>query len=172
MPEVLKAYPDARLRVSGGGIIFPRDLKGRLKESAYPKYLERLIKELRLKDKVEFLGNLDAGRMKAEYLRANVFALPSAIENSPNSLAEAMLLGTPAVSSDVGGVRDMLGELSESSVYPFADAALLAERIKAIFALGEKAESIGEREKAAARLRHAPERCLTQYLEAYGRILE
>lgn len=41
-------------------------------------------------------------------LNANMFLLPSAIENSPNALGEAQMLGVPCVSSRVGGVEDMI----------------------------------------------------------------
>ena len=169
MPEVLSKYPDARIRVSGGGIIFPKDLKGKLKQTAYLKYLEREIKRLSLGDRVEFLGNLDGPAMKREFLTANVFVLPSAIENSPNSLAEAMLLGTPAVSARVGGCRDVLQE--DEQLYPFDDPAALAERITGIFAM-EGAAELSETERQRAAKRHDPSKCLEEYLEAYGKLLQ
>ena len=40
----------------------------------------------------------------AELETADVFAYPSHIDNSPNSLAEAMLVGTPIVAASVGGI--------------------------------------------------------------------
>ena len=55
--------------------------------------------------------------MCEQYLKANVFVLPSAIENSPNSLGEAMMLGTPTVVSDVGGVKNMIDHEKEGYVY-------------------------------------------------------
>ena len=59
-----------------------------------------------MEDKIEFLGRLSAEGMKQAYLDANVFVMPSTIENSPNSLGEAMLLGVPCVAADVGGVAE------------------------------------------------------------------
>ena len=170
MPEVLSAYPDAGIRVSGGGIIFPKDIKGKLKQTAYLKYLEEEIRRLKLEGKVRFLGNLDADAMKREFLRANVFVLPSSIENSPNSLAEAMLLGTPAVSAEVGGCGDMLEE--EAQLYPFDEPLKLAERIKGIFAMEGAAEELSQAERNRAGIRHDPSKCLKEYLEAYGKLLQ
>ena len=46
--------------------------------------------------------------MLEEYLKAHVYILPSTIENSSNSLSEAMLLGVPSVASYVGGTPDLL----------------------------------------------------------------
>ena len=42
--------------------------------------------------------------MLDRYLKSSVFVCPSALENSPNSLGEAMLLGMPCVSAAVGGI--------------------------------------------------------------------
>ena len=43
------------------------------------------------------------------YLKSNLFVCCSAIENSPNSLGEAQLLGMPYVASFVGGVPEIAG---------------------------------------------------------------
>jgi glycosyltransferase involved in cell wall biosynthesis len=41
--------------------------------------------------------------MKSEYLNCKVFVSPSPIENSPNSVWDAEILGVPTVASYVGG---------------------------------------------------------------------
>ena len=104
MPEILKKYPDARVFVAGNSLVGYGTLKEKLKISAYGKYLRRLIRENRLQDKVIFPGRLNAEQMKGQYLRSSVFVCCSAVENSPNSLGEAMLLGMPCVSAEVGGI--------------------------------------------------------------------
>ncbi len=175
LPEVLEEYPETRVRVSGGGIIFPDSLKGRLRKSAYPRFLEREIRRLGLKSRIEFLGNRPAAEMKREYLRCNVFVLPSAIENSPNSLGEAMLTGTPLMASDVGGVRDMLygtGGEEDFRLYAFPEVSDLARGIKRLFAMKEDAEAVGKEERERALENHSPEGCLKEYLEAYGELWE
>ena len=70
------------------------------KRSVYVNYLEKLIRQYSLENSIVFLGSLNAEEMKEQYLLANVFASPSSIENSPNSVGEAMILGTPVVSSE------------------------------------------------------------------------
>ena len=104
MPEILKKYPDARVFVAGNSLVSYGTLKEKLKISAYGKYLRRLIRENRLQDKVVFPGRLNAEQMKEQYLRSSVFVCCSAVENSPNSLGEAMLLGMPCVGAEVGGI--------------------------------------------------------------------
>ena len=104
--------------------------------------------------------------MKEAYLNANVFVLPSTMENSPNSLGEAMLLGVPCVAADVGGVGDLMAA-EEGLIYPSGDTAALAERIKSIFALEDKAAEMGRKASAHARKTHDPEKNLQDLIRIY-----
>ena len=104
MPEILEQYPDATVCVAGNSLTAYDTWKDKLKISAYGKYLRKLMKQYDLMQKVTFLGMLDAREMKVQYLKSHLFVCPSALENSPNSLGEAMLLGMPVVAAEVGGV--------------------------------------------------------------------
>lgn len=129
MPLVLRHYPDAIIRIGGWNPAKADSLSQKLRLSGYGHYLKSQIQKLNLAEKVFFLGNLDADEMKAEYLNANVFVMPSAIENSPNSLGEAQLLGVPIVASYVGGTHDMVPEPSCGDLYRFEEVEMLAYKI-------------------------------------------
>ena len=116
LPKILERYPDTQVYVAGNSLLRSRNLQGRLKISAYGAYLEQLISQYGLEDKVHFPGRLTADKMKEQYLKCQAFVCPSSIENSPNSLGEAMLLGTPVVTSDVGGISTMLAA-DEGTIY-------------------------------------------------------
>ena len=88
--------------------------------------------------------------MKEEYLKANVFVMPSTIENSPNSLAEAMALGVPTVASDVGGVTDFAQHKTEAYIYPSSAVYLLANYIDSVFSDREKTEAMARNGRARA----------------------
>lgn len=118
MPMILKAYPDAKLYVAGNPIVRQKNLKGRLKLSSYGKYIMELLEQHALEDKVVFLGKMTAAQMKERYLKSNVFLCASALENSPNSLGEGMLLGMPCVSALVGGVPDIFVPGEDGITYP------------------------------------------------------
>lgn len=143
MPLILQHYPDTIIRIAGSDITFNKGLWGVLHFTGYGKIVKRLIKKYHLKDKVTFLGPLTAVQMKEEYLRSNVFVCPSSIENSPNSLGEAQLLGVPCVASYVGGIPDMMNG-NEENLYRFEDIEMLSRKICNLFAFPEKQRDLSE----------------------------
>lgn len=156
MPVILKKYPDATVAVPGASF-FPADAKGAMKQQSYHRYLCRLARSMGLEGKIDFLGRLSPEDMKREYLQSNVFLLPSTVENSPNSLGEAMLLGVPCVAADVGGVSTMLKDQQEGLLYPSTEPFLLAAQVLRVFDLEEKAEALGAAAQIHARKTHDPE---------------
>ncbi|MCD8326687.1 MAG: glycosyltransferase family 4 protein [Lachnospiraceae bacterium] len=108
LPEILEKYPDTQVYVAGNCILRKPGLESFVKLSAYGKYIQKLLKKNHIGDRVHFAGKLNAAEMKEQYLKSQVFVCPSTMENSPNSLGEAMLLGTPVVTADIGGILSML----------------------------------------------------------------
>ena len=164
--EIADKYPDAVLAVPGTSPL-SGGLKGYLRADGYAAYLRRLICKNHLQNKVEFLGHLGPEEMKAQYLKANVFVLPSTIENSPNSMGEAMLLGAPVTAADVGGVTTMLESGKEGLVYQGTAPYMLADCIERIFAMGENARTLGENARAHALKTHDPAANLAALLKIY-----
>lgn len=128
MPEILKKYPDAHVYVAGQSIIRYKTLKEKLKISSYGKYLIQQIKELGLEEKITFLGRLNAEEMKKQYLESHLFLCPSTLENSPNSLGEAMILGVPCVAGEVGGIPSLFSD-KEGVLYEQNNTSALAEAV-------------------------------------------
>lgn len=128
MPLVLAEFPDAHIYV-GGYNIFEASW---LRKTSYAVILQRLIRKYKLQGKITFLGMLDEKKMCQQYLKSNLFILPSAIENSPNSLGEAQLVGIPFLASYVGGVPEIIGA-NESSLYRYDEYEILAKKICDIF---------------------------------------
>ncbi len=167
--DVVKNYPDATLTVTGRTFL-PQDFKGKLRCSSYEAYMASLARKYRICDKIQFLGDLSAEDMKKAYLDANVFVLSSTMENSPNVLGEAMLLGMPCIASGVGGVRNLVEHNAEGFVYPSGDVSALAEHIKAVFAMEDGAAAMGEKAREHALQTHDPEKNLQDLLKIYETI--
>ncbi len=130
-------YPDVHLNVGGGVTLNNKGIKPRLKQKRYQKYLAELISKYNLENNVTFLPSLNEEEMKAQYMSANVFVSASSIENSPNSLGEAMILGVPCVSSLVGGVANMLTHMEEGYTYQHNAPYMLAHYVMKFFDMCE-----------------------------------
>lgn len=170
MPLVLAQYPDTEIAVTGDSF-FKTSLPARLRQDYYHRYLARLADQNKLGDRIHFLGALSAPQMKQAFLDCNVFVLPSTIENSPNSLGEAMLLGVPCVAADVGGVSNMLHP-GQGYVYQSTAPYMLAHYITEVFRQQERAEEMGAQARLQALETHNPEKNMRDLLEIYRLIAE
>lgn len=183
MPEILERHPDTKVYVAGNSIVRTKNLIGRLKLSMYGAYLEKLITRYRLEDKVIFLGKLTAGEMKEAYLKSHAFVCPSTMENSPNSLGEAMILGVPVVTADIGGVTTMLAE-NEGTIYKgfrveradepdelLSISARLAESVLQVFDNAEETIEKAVRARAHAHQTHDGGANNKRLLEIYEEVM-
>jgi glycosyltransferase involved in cell wall biosynthesis len=171
--EIIRFYPDARLYVTGRSLMPGRPFQEQIRLGSYERYLQQMISRLHLEEQVVFLGTLDGEQMCEQYLKANVFILPSSIENSPNSLGEAMLLGTPCVAADVGGVKNLLEHDTEGFVYQHDAPYMLAYYIMRVFE--ESQEQVVERcrrGRTHAMKLYDPEQNKQQLLMIYRQMME
>ena len=163
-------YPDVKLYVAGYEPYRADDKRSMLKKG-YAAYLKKLVEDLNLKDHVIFTGPLKAQAVADRLSSVNVYVLASAVENSPNTLGEAMLVGTPCVASYVGGVPDMVTDGEEALIYRNDDPAIMAWQIKQIFDHDDLACRLSENGKKRARVTHDPVRNAEQLMAAYRAIL-
>lgn len=120
-----KKYPDLVVNVAG------TDLSQT--ESGYARYIMGLIKAHGIASHVKFLGSISEEQMVEEYLKANVFLSPSLIENSSNSVCEAMMLGVPVVASFVGGMASLINHGVSGYMYPLSETSLMRYYIENVF---------------------------------------
>jgi glycosyltransferase involved in cell wall biosynthesis len=98
VPEVLEAVLQQDERVSfvfaGGG---PEE-----------EDVRKVVGQRRLDDRVQMLGAVPHKKIRRLYAAADIFMMPSYTEGFPRVLLEAMAMGVPIASTDVGGVREIL----------------------------------------------------------------
>lgn len=166
LPRIIEEFPKTHVFIGGENILNPQN--GR--EGGYGKLCRKLMQERGIEDRFHFLGSLPAEDMKREYLRANVFVGPSTIENSPNSMCEAQILGTPLVVSDVGGVLDLVEHGKTGFVYRCEDIELLAHWICHVFRAEGKMDRFVEGMQSVAKKRHNEEENAQQLARIYEAI--
>lgn len=170
LPDIVAEYSDTVLYVAGDVITANDSLKDKIKISGYGKYLLKQIKRNKLEKHVKFVGRLNSDQMCARFLKSHVFLCPSAIENSPNSVGEAMLLGVPVVASDVGGIHNLLSDGRDGLLYSKDKPQQLKDAVISIFEDDKLAMSISSNARAHALKTHDPEKNYRRLLEIYNEI--
>jgi len=126
-------YPNIKIRVGGNNVMGSKSFQDRMRLSGFGRFIKNLMRRHRLQDKVKFLGTLSENEMIAEYQRAHVFICPSSIENSPNSVSEAQLIGIPVIASYVGGTPDLVTDEISGLLYRFEEVEMLSYKIRRVF---------------------------------------
>lgn len=70
--------------------------------------LETLAQELNLQNRIFFVGNVSNEKIPEYMAKADLFVLPSLSEGFPLVIAEAMASGLPIVTTNVGGLPDIV----------------------------------------------------------------
>jgi glycosyltransferase involved in cell wall biosynthesis len=160
LDAVRQAVPGTRLRIVG-----PPATDG-----VFPQ-LHTLTKERGLEECVAFAGPLfDAAKIEA-FARADLLALPSYDEQFPCALQEAMAAGLPVVTSDVGGIPDMVRHGEHGLVVSAGDLPALTE---ALIALGDPArrQAMGRAAAAHAAAEYHIDRAVERIAALWDHILE
>ena len=165
LPAIIERYPDTSVHIAGPNILRGDRVIDRLLRSGFGRYLNDLLHRNHLTDVVSFIGESDADSIKKELLEANLYALVSAIENSPNSLCEAQILGVPCIASDVGGTSALIPDDSCGLLYPFGDKDALVTKILSSFKKSESFDNARMRETAS--LRHNREQIRRDLMRIY-----
>ena len=108
--------------------------------------------------------------LEAYYASADVFALPSRSEGSPSVLLEAMAAGCAIVASAVGGVPEMVDDLSAILVPPGNRLALL-EALGFVLSSPAVARGLGEAARRSVR-RFSAESRAARILAIYRPLLQ
>lgn len=103
---------------------------------------------------VRFVGRKTADEMVAIMLGADVFCHFSHIENSPNAVCEAMLLGMPVVAADVGGTSSIVENGSDGILVQDGDHAAFADALSGLAGDFGRASGMGAAARRRALVRH------------------
>ncbi|NMA65026.1 MAG: glycosyltransferase family 4 protein, partial [Clostridiaceae bacterium] len=170
MGEVVKKFPQSHLFIAGTNIIKNDNIKDNLKRTYYSKYVENLIKRYDLTNNITFTGHLNEIQMSAQLLNSHVFISTSSIENSPNSLCEAMMLGVPSIASNVGGVSSLMTHQKEGLLYQYDAPYMLAYYVQQLFKDHELAIRLSSNAKQRAAATHDRYKNTKDIFELYNTV--
>ena len=151
---VASRVASARFALIGEGVTTDRNIQALLAQEGLVRCF---ILEERRDDVQRIMSALD------------VFCLASKSEGFPNVVGEAMACATPAVATDVGDVRDLLGD--DRLVAAPEDPEGLARSIEYVLGMGEQARrELGSRQRHRVESEYDIERIWSRYRDLYGAI--
>lgn len=131
--------------------------------------LRALCRELRISDRVDFLGPRRPDQVAALMASAEALVLPSFAESLPSVVTEALLSGTPVIASAVGGIPEQVGR--HGRVLP---AGCAEDFAAAIDALGFAPASLADRSamRAHAAGAYSVAAMIEGHVRVYSEILQ
>ncbi|AKM30009.1 hypothetical protein AB870_07715 [Pandoraea faecigallinarum] len=157
--RVLDAMPDARLFIAGDGALLAS--------------MQALVKTRGLAHAITLLGRRND---IAQWMcAADVYAMSSAWEGLPLVIGEAMASGLPIVSTDCGGVRELVGDTglqtSHNTLVPVGDAPALGDALlRHLRATPEDRQAAGAANRERIVARYSLDAIVTRWLDTYARL--
>ena len=153
--DVQQSFPGTVLSIAGMG--------------EAQKEFESALEKADLRQFVNFLGWVPPEKMNDHFAETDVFVFPSYSEGMPNAVLEAMLAGTPVVSSNVGAVPDVIIPGETGSLFAPGDLAAFTRQV--LGALADPAKSLQWAQAGRLRVsaRHDASRVWRVYAGALNR---
>lgn len=134
-------------------------------QANYFSKLKQLVAQAGLTERVVFLGGVHD--VATSMAAADIYVCSSLAEASPMTLWEAMAMGKPVVSTDVGDVASYIRSGESGYIVPVGNANALADAIAALMTDVVKRRAFGERARkiveSALDLRVVGERTINGY---------
>ena len=119
---------------------------------------------------INLAGRKNAAEMSQILASSDLFCLVSHIENSPNSLCEAMMVGMPIIATDTGGTSSILTPDAEGCLLQDGDPYALAGKIIWMHDHFDDAKQMADKARDRAMKRHDPATVVSELLSAYRSI--
>jgi glycosyltransferase involved in cell wall biosynthesis len=142
-------------------------IAGVSKNSLLDTIVKRKLKKSYPTKGLFLMGDLNEKELVEKMLESDIFVMPSHIENSPNSLCEAMILGMPCITTLAGGSSSLLKDKVEGLVIQDGDPWSMAGAIIEMKQNPEIAFNYGQNARLRALDRHNPDKIVNDLLDIY-----
>lgn len=132
--------------------------------------LEKLVKEMKLENMVQFVGLVEHSQLPELYCRADVFVLPSLNEGMSNTLLEALASGLPIIATNTGGTKELIRENANGFIIKTKDSNDIAEKLEKLIVNPELVRSMGIESRRIAE-QMSWKKVAEQYLELYKKVM-
>lgn len=136
-----------------------------------PKFVEQKIRINHEDVHIKFMGVASAEDLQKELSTATVYVHLSYIDNSPNSVCEAQLLGVPVVATNVGGIPSLIKDRETGFLVPANDPYQTAFVINSLATDKKMNMEIGEQARTVALKRHDKKEIVESLISTYNNIL-
>lgn len=120
---------------------------------------------------IKYCGIINEEELQKELLECCLYFHPTYIDNSPNSLCEAQILGCPIIATNAGGIPTFIEHGINGYLIPTNDPYQAAYYIKSIIENPKEALQMGKNGREKAIKRHNPIKIKEQLLSAYNQII-
>jgi len=121
---------------------------------------------------INLLGVKNAEEIIGLLTNTTMYVHTSYIDNSPNSLCEALLIGVPAISTNVGGISSLIDDGNDGLLVPANDPYLLASKITQLHYDEQLMKKISKQARERAQKRHLKENIVEQVVTAYKYLVQ
>lgn len=153
-------------------IDFEWNVVGINKHSNFVTFFEHNTKISSNKVHIHYLGVMNADELVDNFRHSSVYVHPSYIDNSPNSVCEAQLVGLPVITCNVGGVSTLLDNGNAGILIPSNAPYELAFHLKQFALHRDYCEDKRLSGVKLAKKRHDKSQILTDLLNTYNNVLE
>lgn len=140
-------------------------------EEELARLIERKYRDRFINNDIHLLGPLQVDDLVDEMLRSDLFVHPSHIDNSSNSVCEAMMLGMPVITTYAGGTPSLIQNKKEGLLVQDGDPYALAGAIVELINNKKYASDLGANARSRALARHDKERTVQNVLTIYNSII-
>lgn len=168
LDTILKA---ANLLKTQSNIPFKWNIVGINPQDEIIRFFERKLRISGKNINIEYVGVLNASELCSELLNNHIYVHPSYIDNSPNSLCEAQLLGMPVIGTYVGGIPSLINNNENGVLVPANAPYELAYLLKKLYMEKDLATKLGNGAYKTASKRHNKEKILFDLINVYKEII-
>lgn len=131
---------------------------------------EWLVRKKKLQDRVHFLGKQD--NVQSKLAISDLMLMPSELESFGLAALEAMACKVPAISTNVGGVPELIDHGKTGFLTPVGDVESMAKYAIEVLSDEKRLREMGELARFEAQTRFCSTEIISKYERFYARVLE